>query len=518
MNGRLVLALSLLVFAPVTGCIGNEEASLEEQRSAAVPEVDVNGSTDVYRPGAAGSVDIGEALGDLPAPVSLGQTVDHPLFEPTIGVTSEGNLFVSNAESDPVLEATSGQVPDDAEFSGILRSSDQGETWEDVTGEVGPASVPPNTFDPYVYVDQDTDRVYNLDMIGLNCNWVRFSDDEAETWTSNPLGCGQPPVLDHPTIFAGEPTTLETTLYENVVYLCVNRVADSACATSLDGGLTWSPFQPVFEGVEANEVTTDLVEAVEENFCGGLNAHGTTGPDGTAYLPKGQCGQPMVAISEDNGLTWEKVTISENVASPGHEVAFAVDDQGNAFAFWIDGDRKPVLATSTDGGYNWNEPVDVAPPNVSTTSHPTIAAGENGSIAMAFVGTTTNETYDDMPANATWNGYLVTALNATAEDPALTSVSVNDPEHPIGKGVCGGTRCRAPNAGGGIGDFIDVTIDDEGRPWAAFVDVCHEECEEQGGPPDAQPAKGLVGTFNEGPSLVGEPDALDPLVEDHLDG
>jgi hypothetical protein len=40
-------------------------------------------------------------------------------------------------------------------------------------------------------------------MIGLQCNWVRFSDG-GDSWINNPLGCGNLPTLqDHPTNFAG---------------------------------------------------------------------------------------------------------------------------------------------------------------------------------------------------------------------------------------------------------------------------------------------------------------------------
>jgi hypothetical protein len=426
----------------------------------------------------------------------IARVVDSPLFEPTIRHDSDGALYVSNTGKG---ELTEEEPPPDTEYSSILRSTNEGQTWEDVTGSVGPVSVPPETGDPYVYVDEDTDRLYNLDMIGLNCNWVRFSDDQGDSWTSNPLGCGQPPVLDHPTIFAGEPTTLETTLYENVVYLCVNRVGDSACATSLDGGLTFSPFQTVYPGTNA-----------QGEVCGGLHAHGTTAPDGTVYLPKGQCGTPQVAISEDNGLTWETATISEDVDVAGHEVAFATDDKGNAYALWINPNLDPYLAVSTDGGHTWNDPIPVAPPDVSTTSHPTIDAVGNGSIAMAYVGTETDADYGDMPDDATWNGYITTIRSATAEDPRIATTTANDPDNPIGKGVCGGTRCRAPNDAG-IGDFIDVTIDDDGRPWAAFVDVCHEECEKPGGPTEPADGKGLIGTLAQGPALAGPTDALPAL-------
>ena len=53
---------------------------------------------------------------------------------------------------------------------------------------------------------------------------------------------------------------------------------------------------------------------------------------------------------------------------------------------------------------------------------------------------------------------------------------------------------RGPRARrcGGFGDFIDVEIDDEGRPWIALA---HNT---------AGSDEAIIGTFTEGPSLYGD--------------
>ena len=58
---------------------------------------------------------------------------------------------------------------------------------------------------------------------------------------------------------------------------------------------------------------------------------------------------------------------------------------------------------------------------------------------------------------------------------------------------CGNVRC------GGFGDFIDVEIDDEGRPWIALA---HNA---------AGFDEAVIGTLTEGPALYGELAYLAPL-------
>jgi hypothetical protein len=501
MNQRLVLLVTVSMLAvPLVGCIGSDgDSASPEATPNSVDDAGTPGNpAQVYVPDTGEEVDAEDVLAEgVPAPRGLDRHIDlekENVFEPTIGVTSEGNLFVSNLGG----EAATG-------YSSILKSSDQGETWEDATPSIGPLSSPPQSNDPYVYVDEATDRVYNLDMQGLQGNYIQWSDDEGETWTQR-VQIGETPVLDHPTLFAGPPSDAETVAYENVLYLCVNRVADSACTASLDGGLTWRPFTTVYPGADQGVMSN------AEGFCGGLHAHGTTGPDGTAYLPKGHCGTPTVAISTDDGLTWELSEISTNVSAGDHEVAIATDDAGTVYAFWYNDDHEGYLAHSTDKGQSWSEPVNVDPPGTSLTQFPTIAATGNGSVALAYVATTDDiDSFDDADETTTWNAYITTVTDATSEDPAFLTTTANDGEDPIARGDCNSANRCPGESGGYLGDFIDVVIDDDGRPWAAFVDACTQDCVDD---PSAgrDVGVGFVGTVNTGPSLEDPTQALDPLV------
>lgn len=480
---RTLIVGLLLLTMPLLGCLGGGDAGLEPTD---LPEANQTpppptGAT-LHRGGTAntsadeldGTTDELLAPG-VPLPTGVTRLTGFGAFEPTLGVTSQGDLFMSTTDG----ETATG-------FISIIRSTDHGESWEDVTPKLaGTLSAPPTTFDPLVHVDQATDRVYNLDMEGLSCNWIKWSDDGGETWTHNPLGCGQPPVLDHPSLFTGPPRTVETVGYDNVVYLCVNRIADSACATSLDGGVTWLGFNPVFPGVNT-----------EGELCGGLHGHGVTGPDGRAYLGKNQCGTPSVAVTLDDGITWETYPVSSEVPAKRHDVELAVDDAGTVYALWISDDDLPYLAHSTDNGQTWSDPIMVAKPGLNTTTFPTLAAGAADRIALVYLGTTSDEDIRAMGTNDTWHAYLSTIVNATDQDPVIAAAPVDPLDDPIARGPCDDdNRCD------GIGDFIDIVIDADGRPWAALVDVCNEAC--VGGDQNDE-ALGKVATLAQGPSLIGE--------------
>jgi len=119
----------------------------------------------------------------------------------------------------------------------------------------------------------------------------------------------------------------------------------------------------------------------------------------------------------------------------------------------------------------------VAPPGVNETGFPTIFAGDEGRVVVGYIG--------EMDDDGGWSGYMSVMTDAFAENPLITTVAVNLPNDPLDiTDDCGNVRC------GGFGDFIDVEIDDEGRPWIALA---HNVLGEHG----------IVGTWTTGPSLYG---------------
>jgi hypothetical protein len=403
----------------------------------------------------------GRAVAAPRLPSVVTRPVGHDAAEPTLGVARNGHVFYAAAE----IITGSNPVPS----IDVLRTTDDGKTWDVVSPQLGGANVHFSTGDPYVYVDRTEkgSRVFTVDLQGYVCSLLSFSDDGGESWTTNPLGCGRP-IGDHQTVFAGPPVESAPVLYPKVVYYCYQDVVSSTCSKSLDGGVTFIPAGgPSFSG--SDEETGE--------FCGGLHGHGFAGPDGTIYIPKGHCGFPWLAISRDEGTTWSRVQVA-SLASADHEASVAADGAGNVYYAYIGSNRLPYLVVSTDGGNTWGSPMMVGRPGVVEASLPSIDLGRDGLVAIAYMGTQGAPGPDGDYAQVEWDGYVTTTRTALRERPLFFSVSVNDPADPLLRGECPQTKC------GPVYDFIDVVVAPDGTAWGAFVDGCLTACRMVGAPND----------------------------------
>lgn len=402
-------------------------------------------------------------------------------IEPTLGVDKSGAAFFAAAGT-----AATGTK--------IMRSTDGGATWQ----SAGPTlpngqTNPPITFDPYVYVDESTGRVFTIDLMALACSYLSFSDNQGSSWTTNPLACGQP-VNDHQTIVAGRPVAGLTTVgYPNVIYYCFNRVTDSSCSRSLDGGLSFTPTgTPSFPGYEVGDPYSKFGVP---GLCGGLHGHAVTDHRGWLYIPKSHCGLPTLAVSEDGGTTWRRTVVSTDFltgsAHVGEHHSVAVDDAGNVYyLYWDDERRLPWLAVSTDGGKTFGKPLMVAPPGVQEINLPALVAGEAGKIAFQFPGTT-SQNRDDR--SRPWNSYMIVSTNALEDDALFLSVTANPTSDPIHRGNCQG-RCA------GMYDFLDIVASPaDGGFWAAVTDTCTGTCASKNG--SASDAQGVAVRQMAGPRI-----------------
>lgn len=488
MRIKALLGTLMMSAVVLAGCAADDSTG-ETQDTRDVPEVpEVPAATAVHR--VSGNV----TAPDLPIPAGLvpvgtGRYIGTSTFEPSIGADADGCLYMTSYRGTGT-------------GTRIYKSCDQAESWADIGPNLiadGPQGDEPcfrNSNDPFVHVDMDTGRVFSSDLHALVTSTLHYTDDQGDSWTCNVLGGGVPPgVHDHQSITTGTPRTVPTVGYDNVVYYCVNRVSDSWCSASYDGGLGFGPAVTVFAGVaNRGPVGGDPLES----FCGGLTGHVETDNAGRVFFPKNQCGQAQVGVSEDDGLMWTTHVIDATVGVQAHEVRIAADDADNVYAFWIGADDLPYLSISRDHGVTWEGPHQVGPPDLTAAGRPAIAAGAEGNVVVAYIGMTVEGGRQDPAQEMAWYAYMGVLYDAHEGDPTVFTVKAKEDPIDIGRD-CASARC------GGIGDFIDATVDRDGRPWAAFGDQCTEGCED-----GLDGNVGFVGTLDTGKSMLGDA-ALLPL-------
>jgi hypothetical protein len=374
-------------------------------------------------------------------------------LEPTIGVDTAGNAFYAASWHD---DSPSMALP----ITEVRRSKDGGATWENISPQIPGTEHenPPVNADPYVFVDQDTDRVFNPEAAGA-CLYMHISDDAGDTWLTNPVVCGGVNV-DHQSFEAGPfpPAFAQArTIYPNVLWYCSNQVVASQCSKSLDGGIGWAPSPtPAYPGFDQ----------AAGGMCGGLAGHVEIDSQGRVALPKGHCGAPWVSVSEDLGNTWNRVMVS-NIATASTHIAAAFDDADNLYVVWWDAEnRLPWMAVSTDHGRTFGPAMMVAPPGVAEVNFPEITGGEAGKVALTFPGTTVNDRED---GTRPWNDYVVVTTNALDAQPLFVSTTANPLSNPVHRGNCGPGRCT------GMWDFIDIVVSPlDGGIWATLSDTCED--------------------------------------------
>lgn len=365
----------------------------------------------------------------------------------------------------------------------LVYSADKGRTWKKLALDGHLA-----TLDPYLYVDRATGRVYKSDLAGT-CQVLSWSDDHAETWTHAPAACNQ---SDHQTIYAGPPTTIPVVgSYPRVLYNCSQTAGyngyslATGCARSLDGGLSWTPSgsyayqdpSPYLPGANSGD-------AGVAGVCNGDTGPISVGPDGRLYVPRGWCGQPWLAYSDDEGTTWQRTEVARigmnttvsggfGVVAPGsgqadHEAAAVADKYGNVYYLWVAKDRQPYLAISHDRGKTFAAPRRVGPPGLKEAWGPALDIDDAGRVAFAFMGSTNSPGAPWQPTaygDTTWTGYLGLIAKPRDAKPVILGGPVSPASEPLALKGCGPDRCNDT-----VLDFIDVAIAPDGTVWGAFVD------------------------------------------------
>jgi len=424
--------------------------------------------------------------------------------EPSIGITSSGCIFFIAMEK-------------------VMRSCDYGASWEE---SQDPVACSPTTSDPYGWVDPITDRVFGVQMIGLETSWICWSDDDGETWMGNPHDSGTTPINDHIKLASGPWTDsgygalgqFTSNFYETAVYYCYNKLAGIFCFTSVDGGATF-------------ELGGQIIGLATTN--GGLHGAISTAPDGTVYVTP-RVATPTVIVSKDNGFSWFERTMGEDTGTPNprKNSEVSADSDSNAYHVWTGGDEGVYMSRSFDSGETWDqESIRISPVNVISSVFPQTDAGDAGRIAITYLGSENDEMLNQSdidgnpwngnahyaPNNATYHLYITYSLNALDENPIFHTYRVTDDPVQVGSICLNSGDCR--DIGGSnrnLLDFNDLHIDREGRVYVAFADGCTGECatNENATAQDSRDGRGSVYYLASGPSLYEDFGTLIPLLDD----
>lgn len=330
-----------------------------------------------------------------------------------------------------------------------------------------------DTLDPILQVDPETNRTIST-QLSAKRSLMCLSNDDGDTWTVSPQGAGINAGVDHQTIGAGRYPASDTvrlpdpldpaTMYPNATYYASQDIAIAQAALSRDGGFSWGLAVPMY-----NVLT-----------CGGLHGHLQVGPDGTVYVPNGNCpvGQSGFARSTDAGTTWSVHGIPGSVSDddPGLAVGRGDEVAGGRVFMGVCQNGTPMVATSDDRGETFSNLVDVSGSHaIEACVFPTMVAGDDDRAAFAFLGTSTpgGSPYGD--DGTLFDGYWHLYVSVTYDGGATWVTSNATPGDPVQRGPvclmgidCGGFRNML--------DFNDIQLDEQGRIYVAYSDGCVDSC------------------------------------------
>ncbi|MHB8510456.1 MAG: hypothetical protein ACYDGR_17745, partial [Candidatus Dormibacteria bacterium] len=144
----------------------------------------------------------------------------------------------------------------------------------------------------------------------------------------------------------------------------------------------------------------------------------------------------------------------------------AVDAAGNAYAVYSDA-RHVFMARRIAGQSAWSDPVQVDQ-GLTSATYPTVVAGDDGRIAVAFYGST-GVVEDASSSTAQWWVYSATSTDATGSSPSFRQSLVSDHVAHVGA-ACSGCPYSGPTDATEMGTVIRATMDRAGRLLVAYTE------------------------------------------------
>jgi len=357
--------------------------------------------------------------------------------------------------------------------TGIAASSDNGATWS-----LRPLPKGAPAFIADGYIDPVSDRYFYA---GAFKKPVFSSDDKGVTWS--PSTFDNSPRDDWPKLFSGTPVTPRNNSFASNIYYCnwtapFGIFSQTRCFKSTDGGNNFTK--------TGSDPYAGAVCKIRGQTPGVGHGRGIVDSrNGTIYLPASYCGAMEVAISHDEGESWQRQVIKQDAYSsqkaiadaknskPWHEQlanysfnlvpaefassqqgdALGMDNQGRLYAVWIDGNTYlPVISHSVDAGKTWSDPVVFSAPDVVQAVLPSIAVTADGRVGISYYGTTDKWS---------WTGYLAISDDVTNPTPVFQTAAITRADLPLMPEPC----CWAS----GPQEYTAARWAPDGSLWSAYA-------------------------------------------------
>jgi PKD repeat protein len=393
-------------------------------------------------------------------------------------------------------------------------SSPANDTWTN-TNIPRAVSLDPILFTDHMLPSGMANRTFVSQLTGQD-SITFYTDDDGANYSPS-QGGGIPSGVDHQTIGGGpyKPNTTPAAgprgSYPNAVYYCSQDIATAFCARSDDGGTTFGAGIPIYELLQ----------------CTGIHGHVKVAPDGTVYVPNRSCGgKASVIVSNDNGITWS-VRPNPGSSTTGFlvdpSVGIGVNNVGKPsgqpsntiYLGYQASDGHPRIAVSHDQGNTWINDQDVGTVlGIQNSTFPEVVAGDDNRAAYAFLGTTVGGNYTDQATynqSAPWHLYIATTFDGGV---TWTTADVT-PDDPVQRGsICnlGTTSCDNSPNDRNLLDFMDATVDAQGRTLVAYPDGCIGRCvtKPSGNFPNSYTSRASVARQSGGNRLFAAFDPIEP--------